>query len=672
MTVNATADQEFDQLIATLQQRLLRLELRSTNPDFYSEAEIAGGGNEFDELYLPDEDGDGYVNVWEPPPAPTGLNLATGAFYDRTYIDVDWDPMLNAGGGYHVHVMRKTGPGTYDLPHVVNTYGSSVRVEPLDPNTTYGVKVAAVTALGREGAFTAVSEITTGQDSTLPPAPVGVTVARGATTVLVKYTPLTKAQAEDVANGQGMYEVEIDTVNTFDSVNYRMQRGTDQIIAFNDIITSANWYARVRAIDSSGNSGTWSAVAGPTEAGGVNDSMMVADLNAAKITAGFLSASRIDAASITVDKLAAGTFTAGVIRLSGSGIIVGGGATGPGFTGFGIDATGIRLYSGGVQTVTLDAATGNATFKGTVDGSTITGSTIWAGSYIQMNSAGGLQFTSHPTTFDTTRGMRWRQPGFTGTDLARFYCVGDIANGVTYNIELPVNGSLLWIHASIVEFISLGGSAPMGYNAMATSMIGSYIGVWDWNTDIWGGTHFHGNGATSNFLYSYDFFGATTTNPEVRYSTTSQRFYYFSSSEIFKTDFKPIEEVIDTSIIFDLPYISYLPRDEAEVAAEQIRRGHRSGPPPGPRHKSPIKKPQRPHPPERRDRTWGIVVERADEFLRERGIDPHYFISYLNEDDPDKETAPTAFQYTQLIVPLVLEAKKLRSRVDELERKIKK
>lgn len=326
-------------------------------------------------------------------PLAANPTLSTGTYMDDIFVDVSWvAPADNSASSYDVEYAKQTSPGVFDVPTVVRTSATNIRVRALEPNTTYGFRVTAVNAIGRRSASKPAAPsfvtITTGRDTVAPPAPVGVVCARGATTVVVKFTPLTFAQAPDVAAGNGTYEIQIDTTTAFNSGNLRTMINDAQIVAFNDVLTEGTWYARVRAIDSSENIGAWSATSSGALAGGVIDSMIVAGLDAAKITVGFLSASRINAGTITGDKLVTSDITTAQLKLVGSSLIWGGTSGGDAFS---IGPGGLTLFNAGVPVVVLDGATGSASFQGSVTASYITSSVFnWGGGVLDAPS--GMRF----------------------------------------------------------------------------------------------------------------------------------------------------------------------------------------------------------------------------------------------------------------------------------------
>jgi hypothetical protein len=327
-----------------------------------------------------------------PPNAVTGVTATPGTFFENIFCDVEWDEAATGPDAvsFDVDLAEKLAGPTYSILNVFNTAGTNIRLNNLKPNKNYGVRVLPVNNLGVRGATPAWVDFTTGADNTIPPAPTGLGLARGATTVVVRFDGLTEAQAPDVAWGHGNYEIQIDTVNTFNSGNLRSMISSATVVAFSDIIGELpSWYARVRAIDSSGNASAWSAIFGPSgPMGGTVDSMIVAGLDAAKITFGTMSGDRITVNTLDAGRIKTSSLTAAEITLNGGAFKAGN----PPTTGVLINSQGLRVYQGGSATVILDSVTGNATFSGTIVtanmvGGSITGGTI-TGAVIQTSASG--------------------------------------------------------------------------------------------------------------------------------------------------------------------------------------------------------------------------------------------------------------------------------------------
>ena len=339
--------------------------------------------------------GDGTTIDGTPPGDVTGLTVTQGLEFENIYFIIEWD-LIAGAASYDVEVAEKLGANTYDLTRALNVGTTTARVDGLQPYTEYGVRVTAVSNIGVRGNSTVWLDVTTTGDNTIPPQVSLPVLSRGATSLIVNFDPVDALAAPDVANGNGLYEVQIDTVNTFDSANLRSSLGTSSLVAFSDLTFTATWYARVRAIDTSGNIGAWSntasLLAGQIVSGEIADDTITSDhivtagLDAAVIKFGTMSGDRITANTISVDKLTTSTLTSKTITLGAGGQIKIGNPT---TNGIYINDQGIRGYSGGVATFILDQ-NGNATFSGTLSGAggTFSGS-LSAGVYISAPSIVG-------------------------------------------------------------------------------------------------------------------------------------------------------------------------------------------------------------------------------------------------------------------------------------------
>ncbi len=334
---------------------------------------------------------------------PTDLVLTTGSFYDDIFVDAKWTaPTDGSAIAYDIDLAKKNADGTYQLQQTYRSGSTSIRINALQASVTYGVRVYGVNKIGIRSsslpASNAYKDIISAVDATVPPAVTGVTIARGATSAIVKFTPLTAAQAPDVANGNGIYEVFVfDT--TFGST-IGLKFTNDQVVAFNDVTAEWTVSARVRAIDASGNAGPWSADATAAKVGAVIDSMIVAGLDAAKITVGELDASRIKAGTMDVNRLKSSSLTTQTIDLAGGQFRV----ISADVTRMIINSQGISLFNGsGVRTIFLDTANGQGTFQGAITGSTIAGTTITGG--IVRTASSGARVELNPTAFGAAIGI---------------------------------------------------------------------------------------------------------------------------------------------------------------------------------------------------------------------------------------------------------------------------
>ena len=630
----------FDQDLEKIFRRLYNLEQRLSNPSVI-------GGNVFEEIILDDPD-DGSPSVTidvRPPEMPTGLNITSGSYFDVIFADVTWVPAATGSfsAGYDVEVAKVIG-GIRQLQHVHHTLGTNLRVEPLQPLTTYAFRITPVSRIGIKGAPTAWVEHTTGEDSTVPPQVVGVVVARGATSVVVKFTPLTEAQAPDVTNANGLYEIEVDTSSAFNTGNLRTVRTTQFVYAFNDVLSEGSWYARVRAIDSSGNQGPWSATAGPATAGGVIDSMVVSGLDAAKITFGTMHGDRITANTLNVNRIVTSSLTTQTITLAGGALQAGS----PPTTGLILNSQGLRLYSGGFVSVALDVG-GSATFAGTISSSTITGSTIYVGGGNTVLDANGINLIAS-SSWDPTRGFRWTSGG---SDIARMFTSGftnleiqNVTGGGTIRLDGPridlqgdssativLNGDgagATTIGGGTISITSNGVVSISSFSDLQLGQTWESVSFISWDLLFPNGLY---SSATGGNIAGYAFLGG------------ANRIYNYTSSKRYKINYRPVEADIPSDLIYDLELVTYDPVQPSDMTkAGKLKKGAE---PDG-------------------TRGLGVLAEDAADIMLARGVDPNYFVNY------DGDGQVMGFAYDRLGILLILEVKKLRDRVATLEKKIKK
>ncbi|AXG66162.1 minor tail protein [Streptomyces phage Annadreamy] len=240
-----------------------------------------------------------------PPAAPTGVTVTSALDTSdpsggRAYIDVSWTGVADTDlQNYSVRYSTGTTWEYIDVPEGVTT----ARINGLRPNTNYNVAVAAVDYSGNSSAYVNAGTypILTAKDTTAPAAPTGVTVGAGVTTMTVAWTENTE---NDVKNGIGTYEVQLDTVNTFNSGNLITKQNSGTIVAFTNLTSNTTYYTRVRAIDATGNAGSYSSIVSGTPRYVAN----------ADIQAGTISGDKITAASINGDRVVANTLDANVLK----------------------------------------------------------------------------------------------------------------------------------------------------------------------------------------------------------------------------------------------------------------------------------------------------------------------------------------------------------------------
>lgn len=325
----------------------------------------------------------------------TGVTVVPGALFSSIYADVSWTPPSDGSAvAYDVTWAQDAGGGVYSNANAQRVGGTNYRIIALSPNTPYVVAVYAVNALGQSARYPPAAgsyvSFTSTQDAVAPPAVSNVLIGVGATSIIITFTGLTMLQAPDVANNHGLYQVDISTDPTFGTVSESVRTGAT-VVAFNDLNTSSTWYARVSAIDSSGNQGPYVLSSGNV-AGGVVDAMLVGNFSAVHITFGSMSGDRIQGNTLDVGSIKTSTLSVSTIILNGGALTAGN----PPTTGLILNSQGLRLYQNGSITVALDAITGIGTFNGNLSGNQISGATITGSSLTVTDGVNSVTTATDP------------------------------------------------------------------------------------------------------------------------------------------------------------------------------------------------------------------------------------------------------------------------------------
>ncbi|MFF0903994.1 UNVERIFIED_CONTAM: fibronectin type III domain-containing protein [Kocuria sp. CPCC 205316] len=200
--------------------------------------------------------GGGMVRVMEPPnvPGPSGLELSWGSNFDTIYLDASWQSPSGYGSdqiGSIIVEWVKVGEATPSQT-TVDRVLDQVRVQPLEPNTTYRVSVFAQTTNGRTS-LPATGTIMTGADTT---APGPVTFPANAVSSAVQALTIKwNANPErDVINGAGQYRVRVSTNSNLSSPVQDVKVGAPHGY-IGGLAAGVDYHVGVSAIDSSGNEG---------------------------------------------------------------------------------------------------------------------------------------------------------------------------------------------------------------------------------------------------------------------------------------------------------------------------------------------------------------------------------------------------------------------------------
>lgn len=451
-------------------------------------------------LTIPDPSGepDAPITVIDPNPPHevTGLVAIPGTYLENIFVDVLWDEfevtdqyLVELSTAHH-ETIPGPGGGTEttvvdDLVATISTQGHNYRFNALIPNQIYVVRVTPLSKIGVRGDTTNWVEFTTGADTTIPAQIEDVWIGQGTGAAVVKFSDSLDA---DVGRGHGLYEVEIDSNDSFDNTDglNQVTRTTAVVVSFDIPTVRTNFFARVRAIDSSGNEGPWSDTAGPSVAGSVIDSMVVGDLNAAKITFGTMSGDRITANTLDIIAIKTSTLHAATITIDGFGNIRIGD---PPTTGMIITSQGLFLYNDETITISLDATTGQAYFQGTVNATIVNGSIVTASVFDGGTTQEG---TIEACTMNASEINGTNIYGsFIAADSAFVWATGFIDNpsGLAMNINAASSyelgrgihwtslgteyGDVLDVLWTIDVFEDTGGGTHMSMGTTSTTAIGS-------------------------------------------------------------------------------------------------------------------------------------------------------------------------------------------------------
>lgn len=140
----------------------------------------------------------------------------------------------------------------------IRTQEKQVRFEPVMPGVEYTIEVRALNVLGMpsdvlSGTIVAAGDLT---------PPVAVTGLSARFTYRGAMLTWDESPEDDVKNGRGQYQIEVDVVDTFDSVNKYSVYANSTLAYIGDLTTGQQYYMRIRAIDSSLNEGPWSSAVG--------------------------------------------------------------------------------------------------------------------------------------------------------------------------------------------------------------------------------------------------------------------------------------------------------------------------------------------------------------------------------------------------------------------------
>jgi hypothetical protein len=247
-----------------------------------------------------------------PPSVPSGLTvLAYNDPADKSgatgYVDVSWTGSSSADLlGHYIRYGRSAT--VWDAYEFMEKGQTTKRITNLRSGITYYFQINATDG-SNPSAYIPATPVTATVpgDTTGPAAPSGLVAVAGFNNIIAYWNRNTEG---DVDLGRGTYQFQLSTSNTFSPLTQdRTITGT--VASFTGLTTGTTYYVRVRAIDSSGNIGSWSAVA----------TAVPGKINAqTSITDGTIVGDLIAATTIVGDKLITNTIDADRLKTN-TGIV---------------------------------------------------------------------------------------------------------------------------------------------------------------------------------------------------------------------------------------------------------------------------------------------------------------------------------------------------------------
>lgn len=369
-------------------------------------------------------------------PTFTGGNLSTGVDVDAdghqiVYVQMTWGSV----GDSDLHHYEAQLSTSSDFSGYVDT-----RVHPNDGdrierftgligNTTHYARVRAVDWVGNQSAWSGTQNITSSKDSSAPAQVTGETAAGARTLIGVTWTASAAgdlAHYEIQQSATGAWGGEETTVDYPKRTKYTAENFTEA-----QIQASTTFYYRIRAVDTSGNEGTWSGTASASLNPLGSDSIAANAIIANKIAANAIDASHISAGAVDTDELAAGAveaakcnigtlsaITANMGTLTAGEIRVGTGSVGVDFTGFRIMSTYLAGYNSDTLQAGIDASDGK----------------FYAGAGGVKMDVNGIDI-SLPSTWSNDRSYQFSYSGTFVQGLRGYYSAGSAHHAMDCTLD---------------------------------------------------------------------------------------------------------------------------------------------------------------------------------------------------------------------------------------------
>jgi len=260
-------------------------------------------------------------------PALETANLATGVDLDadghaQVYLQVTWGSVADADlDHYDAQISTEADFAGYTITRSHPAGGDRIeRFLPVLGNTVYYARVRAVDWVGNVSAWSTTRNKTTAKDTTAPDQVAGLIAAGARTLINLTWTAsaatdLAYYEVQRATTAGGVYA----TIGTAKGTIYSDSGHSEAIIQ-----AATTYYYKVRAVDTSGNAGTYSAVANAALNPLGSDSIAANAIIAIKIAANTITADKMNVATLSaiaadMGTITAGTVTGATIRTAASG-----------------------------------------------------------------------------------------------------------------------------------------------------------------------------------------------------------------------------------------------------------------------------------------------------------------------------------------------------------------
>lgn len=150
---------------------------------------------------------------------------------------------------------RKSGATDWSLFQVYDGSLRAANIPGLSPGIAYDFQIKSYDFSGNTAGFTATSTMSAVTDTGAPSNPTSVVLTATTTSVMVTWAENTEI---DVKNGAGTYEVQIATNSGF-TTGVQTNKTSATLAIFAGLASGTTYWARVRAVDSTGNASGYTA-----------------------------------------------------------------------------------------------------------------------------------------------------------------------------------------------------------------------------------------------------------------------------------------------------------------------------------------------------------------------------------------------------------------------------